>query len=1754
MTMNVKSAGVCNSVYGKVVLFKQRQTFATLGMAVAYSLIALCCNAQNPIDTGILPYHVYQSGNIDNINLDNQALTVSIPLVSYPQRGSQLAMSFALVFSGPQNFGNTACQIISQPGARQRVTSCQTSYAMPSLVGGPTLLPVASNAARGVKLVDTQEVDENLTSLGIIEATGTYHTSQVVWLTADGGAHPAGQLTNGTGQIALDGSGYQNGMTYSISDTSMYGTATCQWLCSEAGLIAVKDGVSYFTVGQGPSTQDGNILRMDADGNYITRSSTQFVDTVGRVIPLPTLVSNPTSAQIASCGGPLPVAEIATWMPPGYTQPFLFCFATITIHLPLSSTFTPGTSSYSETTLTNPELQNVVLPNGQVWTFQYGESLDTYTLYENGTGGQVAQSGINTGDLTQITFPTGGTLSYAYQLSNSLVYPSAGTNEVPEVASRTLNPNDGTGPHTWTYSLIPDPGAGAQTSTVTDPVGNITTLSLTPSVAASQTNAVRTTSIADSTGKVWQTVTQIYPWQYSTFKGFPLYLSSSKTTLDTGQSTLTTYTYCCDIPVAYEFGSATPAGSEYFYDVSNGKVIDEQVYDFTTGTEGTLLRDTKTSWEFQSNANYSGESSFFDLPAQVAIYSGSETLLSQKTYGYDGSSRQSSSISEQHGTPLFSVFGHATSETDLLNTGSSNAVHQTTYYDTGEPYQSIDPLGYTTTYNYSSTYEGSLLTSASNPKGQTITNTYVPATGQIASVEDPNSETTYYTYADPLNRLTEIKYPDNGSTMFVYQDTGTEGVTVTQAIAPSVNKVTQVNIDGVGRMYETEVLSDPAGPVYTRTSYDALGRTYQVWNPTRCNPMTATSCSSETTWGTATSSYDALNRTKSQIDADGVSTQLWTYSGNQTTYTDESGNQWQQTKDALGRLTSVLEPNGTNQSPSMQTSYTYDALGNLLTVAQCGGACGTGVNRSFTYDSLSRLVSGSNPESGLTSYRYDLDGDVLTKTSPAVNVSTGTQTISYCYDNLNRMTYRFPSASSSCTSPTGYTESYTYDTSSVTGWSNVVGRLTDEKAYIGGTLVSENTPYAYDPMGRLRNEQQCPVGPCATPYTLSYTYNYAGNVSSSTNGLSAASNALAFGFIFDADDHLQEAVATSQPSGWSSTTYPGILILANETSPAAYDPFGNLIAAGAGLASTTAAPAFSTARAFDARARLTSQQNGSLYSYTVPSGGYAANSNLKQHTDSVTGSWAFGYDTLNRLTSAIASSGIYSGTNGCWTYDAFGNRKLEAFSTVTSTPCAPGANDNSQLTSLTYSTSYNNQVQGYTYDAAGDVTYDGRNYYGYDPDGRLCAVGVNIAGMSYYQYLYDAEGRRVGKGSASSLGCAAPTGTNHFALTNQYLLGLHGEQVTELAGAGGAAPQHSTVMVSKGVLATYDFVNGGLHFGLSDPLGTKRVQVSGTGTAELNCVSLPFGNNIGNTRVADCLPVASSSAPDAVEVHFTGKERDTESGNDNFGARYFGSSTGRFISPDSQVGTLTNPQTLNRYAYVLNNPLIFIDPTGHDCVYGSELDIDGNPTVIPGDCRSDTDDGQFYDGHLTLIGGNAYSGGWDYAGSPYQPGANPYDPQGNMFYNLGTAINSEAGPWLSPQGIGTFYAASALGALALPESIGSGLTTLDLETGSVSSSTAGFGTTAFGNAMHAQFGDVLLEQTPTAAEDWQFAAPNAPGVDATYFGSQDLGGYSAAELKPYGYPMNSVGNQIGSFSSQPGTTSVWWYNSNGIIGNTGWTF
>jgi RHS repeat-associated protein len=347
-----------------------------------------------------------------------------------------------------------------------------------------------------------------------------------------------------------------------------------------------------------------------------------------------------------------------------------------------------------------------------------------------------------------------------------------------------------------------------------------------------------------------------------------------------------------------------------------------------------------------------------------------------------------------------------------------------------------------------------------------------------------------------------------------------------------------------------------------------------------------------------------------------------------------------------------------------------------------------------------------------------------------------------------------------------------------------------------------------------------------------------------------------------------------------------------------------------------------------------------------PNSGYDATGNITQHYDTVMGMWSFQTDTLNRLVSANATSGDFAGQNACWAYDQFGNRTSEAFSP---TACA----NNPLLASwATYNTSNTNRMDtdsastmygaNPSYDASGELKSDGGTSYLYDAEGRICIVqSTPIGGYTMVtEYLYNAEGQRVEKGTptkcTSITNCSCDPSSNGFQMTENYVMGPGGEELTMLDGQGNW--QRSNVYANGKLIATYDTIQDptstapssipALHFQITDPLGTRRMQTDPVGQRETDCQSLPFGDFL------NCFtdPNAPDTADDATPLHFTGKERDTESGNDYFEARYFGSSMGRFLSPDpmnmSAIFNYDDPQSWNGYSYARNNPLRFTDPHG----------------------------------------------------------------------------------------------------------------------------------------------------------------------------------------------------------------------------------
>jgi RHS repeat-associated protein len=460
-------------------------------------------------------------------------------------------------------------------------------------------------------------------------------------------------------------------------------------------------------------------------------------------------------------------------------------------------------------------------------------------------------------------------------------------------------------------------------------------------------------------------------------------------------------------------------------------------------------------------------------------------------------------------------------------------------------------------------------------------------------------------------------------------------------------------------------------------------------------------------------------------------------------------------------------------------------------------------------------------------------------------------------------------------------------------------------------------------------------------------------------------------------NNVLEVTTSSLPNGAAGQAYSATLSAGGGAPPYTWSLTGNPLPNGLTLASTGvisgtpttgANPVNVTVKVTDSHSLIadavlsltidsSSMLTGPIYSYSVPAGGYDHVGNVLGYTDEVMGTWTLQYDHLNRLMSAtqgVDTFAPYHGQYLCFDYDSFGNRTQSDLQTTACNPnpapsLAPSSYDPSTAAynaanKITWL--QNQALNGLSYDGSGNATYDGINYYSYDTEGRICATQTMpySGGVVAYGYLYDAEGRRVAKGTVnpaqSGQSPSCDPSSNGFTLTESYVLGQGGERLTTSSWAGGASTWENTNVYAEGkLIATYDSTltpSGrpitALHFQLNDPLGTRRIQANTAGQPELDCQSLPYGDQL------NCFPDPGAPGDDPSEdatgsltgIHFTGKERDQESGNDYFGARYYGSNMGRFMSPDpSRLSIIPiNPQTWNRYAYGSNNPLRFKDDNG----------------------------------------------------------------------------------------------------------------------------------------------------------------------------------------------------------------------------------
>ncbi len=289
-------------------------------------------------------------------------------------------------------------------------------------------------------------------------------------------------------------------------------------------------------------------------------------------------------------------------------------------------------------------------------------------------------------------------------------------------------------------------------------------------------------------------------------------------------------------------------------------------------------------------------------------------------------------------------------------------------------------------------------------------------------------------------------------------------------------------------------------------------------------------------------------------------------------------------------------------------------------------------------------------------------------------------------------------------------------------------------------------------------------------------------------------------------------------------------------------------------------------------------------------------------------SQTYGYaDPANRLYAASETGG-WSQT---YSYDAFGNRALTASSYMPNQGVTPvqGA---SGVPANQFPNNQWIRGTGDSYDGAGNqLSLAQYGSYGtvastfsYDGENRLLKAITDGA-----SFVYDGEGRRVQKTSPSGV-------------VTTYVHDAMGNLAAEYS--AGADPASGTQYLS------------------ADHLGSTRLVTDANGNPVRCFDYLPFGEEIpaGMNGRTGCYETMGSpqypTSPDVADQKFTGKERDAETGLDYFGARYFSSAQGRFTSPDWSAtpapvpyADFRDPQTLNLYSYVRNNPLRLRDEDGH---------------------------------------------------------------------------------------------------------------------------------------------------------------------------------------------------------------------------------
>ncbi len=779
---------------------------------------------------------------------------------------------------------------------------------------------------------------------------------------------------------------------------------------------------------------------------------------------------------------------------------------------------------------------------------------------------------------------------------------------------------------------------------------------------------------------------------------------------------------------------------------------------------------------------------------------------------------------------------------------------------------------------------------------------------------------------------TTLNYYPNGNlrTKTEYYDRASQGT--------HGDPVTSYTYDAYGNKAS---VTDPMGNV-TRHYYDAVANTYpettvveglglqtnKTWDYRYGKPLSETDYNGRTTYHQY-DNFGRIWRTYQPPDSPGgLPTRQYTYNltgvvGLQNVRVelkvDDGRSSWKETYfDGLGRTVRTRKQ-GAARPIVVERAYDSRGLLSKESLPHFDAASASVYWTKYAYDPVRRVTQVMYPDGTYTTTGYDRERTTLVDASFHSKVRET--------DGLGRLTAVHEFKGNGSLDPESPTPWAPY---AVTGYTyNPMGKLTatrdarnnvteirydslSRKYYMKDPDMGEWT-YGYDAKGNLTGQidgngrsitfahdglnrvtQKTYVGSTTPPVVYTYDLGPFENPKGKLTAVTDASGSAQFSYdergrtkgTMKAVNGVYYTILTAYDSRDRVTyiTYPGPN---PETVSYLYDNAGNLAVVQGSLPQPYAAYTDFNA---NGQPRTVLYGNGVYTAYnwdpattrlanlttvgteTLQSLGYLYYNagNVKTITDGAGGarSRTFYYDEMNRLVQA--DSPVYGTIS--YAYDEIGNMT-----------------GNSRVSSEPYVYPQSGQVHA--------VTYAGPNVYTYDPNGNMTSGEGRTFAWDYdnrpasingVPMVYDHEGKRVKKGST-----------------------LYVDKFYECT-VGSACTTY--IFAGKNRIAKKTGTSVGYYH--PDHLGSSNI-ITGDGMARVEEIDYyPYGE-IG-------MDVGSSSA----SHKFTGQEWDSETGLYYYGARYYNPVIGRFISADTTVQDPANPQTLNRYSYVGNNPIHYVDPNG----------------------------------------------------------------------------------------------------------------------------------------------------------------------------------------------------------------------------------